>query len=88
MGLDALDYEAGVLRDQAASMKEYAALKGRLLWRTQRAGAALAAYLLLTVSGEVHCCALLEIRWTHAASAQGVEDITCKELFSCCNTWL
>lgn len=60
MGFDALDYEAGVLRDQAASMKEYAVLKGRLLRRTQRAGAALAAYLLLTVSGEVLYCALLK----------------------------
>ena len=62
MGFDALDYEAGVLRDQAASMKEYAVLKTLLLRRTQRAGAALAAYLLLTVSGEVLNCTLLEIR--------------------------
>ncbi|KAK9830584.1 hypothetical protein WJX81_001474 [Elliptochloris bilobata] len=52
MGFDALEYEAGVLRDQAESMAEYAALKQQLLRRTQRAGAALAAYLLLTVSGE------------------------------------
>ena len=53
MGSDALDYEAQVLRDQVESMASYALLKRQLLRRTQRAGAALAAYLLLTVSGEV-----------------------------------
>ncbi len=53
MGYDALDYEAQVLRDQVESMASYALLKRQLLRRTQRAGAALAAYLLLTVSGEV-----------------------------------
>ncbi len=41
-----------VLRDQTESLEEYAQLKRQLLKRTQRAGAALAAYLLLTVSGE------------------------------------
>lgn len=53
MGFAAYDLEEQRRRDQAESLKEYGELKDVLLKRTQRAGAFLAGYLFLTVSGTV-----------------------------------
>lgn len=51
MGFAAYDLEERLQQDQAQSLEEYAELKDLLLKRTQRAGAFLAGYLFLTVSG-------------------------------------
>ncbi|KAK9916142.1 hypothetical protein WJX75_009264 [Coccomyxa subellipsoidea] len=51
MGFAAYDLEERLQQDQAESLEEYAELKDLLLKRTQRAGAFLAGYLFLTVSG-------------------------------------
>ena len=53
MGFAAYDLEERLQQDQAESLEEYAELKDLLLKRTQRAGAFLAGYLFLTVSGPV-----------------------------------
>lgn len=53
MGFAAYDLEERLRQDQAQSLEEYAELKDLLLKRTQRAGAFLAGYLFLTVSGPV-----------------------------------
>ena len=53
MGYAAYALEERLAQDAAEGLQEYAALQGRLLARTQRAGTFLAGYLLLTVSGTV-----------------------------------
>lgn len=53
MGYAAYELEERQRQGQAESLEEYAELKDQLLKRTQRAGAFLAGYLFLTVSGTV-----------------------------------
>ena len=53
MGYAAYALEERQRQGQTESLEEYAELKNQLLMRTQRAGAFLAGYLFLTVSGTV-----------------------------------
>jgi hypothetical protein len=50
---DYYDYESTKGRSKEDSLKDYEEMKELLQRRTQRFGAGLAAYLFLTVSGEV-----------------------------------
>ncbi|BDA44045.1 hypothetical protein COCOBI_05-2290 [Coccomyxa sp. Obi] len=75
MGFAAYDLEERLRQDQAESLEEYAELKDLLLKRTQRAGAFLAGYLFLTVSGTAALSTLVGTAGSYAYMRWLIHDM-------------